>query len=430
MKQHPLSLVGVGCGGRTLTYCGLAARQPDRYRLIAGADPLARRVNKLAGMSQNPGFRAFASDAELFAAGRLADVAIIGTQDAYHVEPALRAMEVGYDVLLEKPIAPNPSDILKLEAAAIRLGRKVMVCHVLRYSPFYEKVKEILETGILGDIVSVDAREGVGAWHQSHSYVRGHWAVSGKATPMLIAKSCHDLDIIAWLVGCPCEEVSSFGSLQHFTAAHAPEGAPARCTDGCPVGDTCFYNALHYAGRQRVWLQWVMDGSDDAGEAEVAAWLKTSPWGRCVYRCDNDAVDHQVLAMRFAGGATATFTMTAFDSGRDITICGTCATLRGGESVKSQSGHDIIVQEHSGNTTRYGVRIEEGGYGGHGGADTGLVNALDREMRKPMGEMRSGLPASIESHLIGYAAEESRHSGQTVNLAGFREKMREGNQRL
>lgn len=424
MKQQPLTLVGVGCGGRTLTYCGLAARQPHRYRIIAGADPLAHRVNKLGGLSQNPDFRAFASDEALFAAGRLADVAIIGTQDAYHVEHALRAMETGYDLLLEKPIAPNPSDILKLEAAAARLGRKVMVCHVLRYSPFYEKVKAILETGILGDVVSVDAREGVGAWHQSHSYVRGHWAVSGKATPMLIAKSCHDLDIIAWLVGHRCEEISSFGSLQHFTAAHAPEGAPARCTDGCPVGDTCFYNALHYAGRERGWLQWVMDRSDNVSEAEVAEWLKTSPWGRCVYRCDNDAVDHQVLAMRFAGGATGTFTMTAFDSGRDITICGTHATLRGGESVKSQSGHDIIVQEHSGNTTRYGVRIEEGGYGGHGGADVGLVNALDREMRKPIGEMRSGLPASIESHLMGYAAEESRHSGRTICLADFRKKMR------
>ena len=422
--NQPLTLVGVGCGGRTLTYCGLAARQPRRYRVIAGADPLPHRVNKLGELSQNPGFRAFASDEELFAAGRLADVAIIGTQDAYHVDPALRAMETGYDVLLEKPIAPNPSDILKLEAAAVRLGRKVMVCHVLRYSPFYEKVKEILESGILGDIASIDAREGVGAWHQTHSYVRGHWAVSGKATPMLIAKSCHDLDIIAWLVGRPCEAVSSFGTLQYFTAAHAPEGAPARCTDGCPVGDTCFYNALHYANRQRGWLQWVMDGSDNAGEAEVAEWLKTSPWGRCVYRCDNDAVDHQVLAMRFAGGATGTFTMTAFDSGRDMTICGTRATLRGGDAVKSQSGHDIIVQEHSGNTTRYGVCIEEGGYGGHGGADNGLVNALDREMRKPMSEMRSGLPASTESHLIGYAAEESRHSGRTVNLAGFREKMR------
>ena len=420
--QSPLSLVGIGCGGRTITYCGLAAREPHRYRVIAGADPNAVRVEELRKASRNPDFRGFSSDRELFAAGRLADVAVIGTQDAYHVEPAIMAMETGYDVLLEKPIAPDPREILHLLEVSEKLDRKVMVCHVLRYSPFYEKAKEIVESGILGEIQTIDAREGVGAWHQAHSFVRGHWAVTGKCTPMLIAKSCHDMDIFSWLMGRPCERVSSFGSLNYFTAANAPKDAPARCTDGCPVGADCFYNALNYIDREHGWL-YPMDGRETATADQIRAWLTTSPWGRCVYRCDNDAVDHQVVAMNFAGGATGTFTMTAFDNGRELVICGTKAVLRGGDSMKNLSGHDIIVQMHSGDTVRHGIHIAKGGYGGHGGADSGLVNALDREMAKPAREIRSGLHASVESHLIGYAAEESRLTGRTIDLEAYRRSL-------
>lgn len=424
--KSPLRLVGVGCGGRTRTYCELAAKLPDRYRVVAAADPTPARVEMIRKASCNPDFRGFKTDDELFAAGKIADICIIGTQDSYHVEPALKAMETGYDILLEKPIADDPAEIVRLLQAAERLGRKVLVCHVLRYSPFYVKVKQILESGILGDIVTIDAREGVMPWHQAHSYVRGHWAVTGKATPMLIAKSCHDMDIISWMVNRPCTSVSSFGSLTHFTAANRPEGAPDRCTDGCPVADTCIYNAALYTSRQRGWLQWVMDNGLKATSAEVIEWLKTSPWGRCVYACDNDAVDHQVVAMEFEGKCTGTFTMTAFDSGRDLVICGTKGRLRGGDNIKSMSGQDIVVNLHTGDAIRYGVNSDVGGYDGHGGGDPGLVHAIDLEMAKPAREMRSGLHASVESHLIGYAAEESRRTGKTVELASYREQLAAG----
>lgn len=417
----PLALVGIGCGGRTLTYCGLAAAHPHRFRIVGGADPNAFRVGELQKISGDPDFRTFDSADSLFAAGRFADIAVIGTQDAYHVAPAIRAMEAGYDVLLEKPIAQSPEEVLLLLDMARRLGRRVMVCHVLRFSPLYTKVKEILSTGILGDIVALDAREGVGAWHQAHSYVRGHWADTSKATPMLVAKSCHDLDLISWFLERPCLEVSSFGALSHFTAANAPEGAPERCTDGCPVSSTCFYNALHYADRERSWLH-PMDGGFTASPEEIRSWVAKSPWGRCVYRCNNDAVDHQVVSMRFERNATATFTMTAFDEGRDLIICGTKATLTAGHALRSFSGQDILVEEHSGEVTGFKISTSKGGYAGHGGADEGLVEVLDSEMRKPIEEMRSGLPASVESHLIAYAAEKSRHTGRTVQVAELRGK--------
>ena len=423
MMKAPLGLVGIGCGGRTRTYCELAAAMPDRYRVIAAADPNPARVEMVRKIAKNPDFRSFPTDDELLAAGKLGDVCIIGTQDSYHVEPAMKAMEAGYDLLLEKPIADDPVEILHLLRAAERLRRKVLVCHVLRYSPFYVKVKQIVDSGILGRIITIDAREGVGPWHQAHSYVRGHWSVTGRATPMLIAKSCHDMDIISWMARKPCTRVSSFGGLTHFTPENRPAGAPDRCVDGCPVADTCIYNAALYASRHRDWLQWVMDGGLHASSQDVLEWLRTSPWGRCVYACDNDAVDHQVVAMEFAGGCTGTFTMTAFDSGRDIVICGTEGRLRGGDNVKTLCGSDIVVNLHAGDTIRHEVSTDAGGYEGHGGGDPGLVDALDVEMAKPADEMRSGLPASVESHFIGYAAEESRRTGTTVDLASFRDRL-------
>ena len=420
MSNKILGIVGIGCGARTRTYCELAALSPHRYRVVGAADPNPIRVEKVRELSRNPDFRSFASDKELLAAGKLADVCIIGTQDAYHVEPALRAMEVGYDLLLEKPIAVNSREVMGLLTQAERLGRKVMVCHVLRYSPFYVKVKEIIDSGVLGDILTIDAREGVGAWHQCHSFVRGHWAVTGKATPMIVAKSCHDMDMLSWLASRRCERVSSFGALSHFNEANAPAGAPAYCTDGCPAGDSCPYNAMLYTNQHRRWLQWVMDGYATATDAEIVKWLTVSPFGRCVYHCDNDAVDHQVVAMEFEGHLTATFTMTGFDDGRDLIICGTKGRLRGGESMKAQAGNDIVVKTVAGDSVAYQVSTNVGGYDGHGGGDPGLVNALAGEFAKLAHEMRSGLYASLESHIIGFGAEDSRLSGKTVDLAAYR----------
>jgi predicted dehydrogenase len=292
-----LRLAGIGCGGRTFTYLSLAAQMPERYEVVAAADPLPDRVEKIRKAAKNPNFRGFASDAELLAQPKLADVMVIGTQDAYHVQPCLAAMERGYDVLLEKPIATNLKDVLRLESAARRLGRKVLICHVLRYTPFYAKVREIVASGALGDVVSLAASEGVGAWHQAHSFVRGHWGVTEKCSPMLIAKSCHDLDIISWLMDRRCLSVSSYGDLTHFRAENAPQGAPARCTDGCPVAASCSYNATLYATIHRGWLHWVYDQEPGASTEQIhsgsrrarggdASTVATTPrsttrWWRC-----------------------------------------------------------------------------------------------------------------------------------------------------
>jgi predicted dehydrogenase len=394
---------------------------PEHYEVVGAADPLAHRVAKVKELSRNPAFRSFDSDKAILSEQKLADVMIIGTQDAYHVPPCIAAMEKGYDILLEKPIATRLDEVLRLEKTAARLGRKVLVCHVLRYSPFYRTVKEVVDSGVLGDIVAMNASEGVGTWHQAHSYVRGHWSVVERASPMIIAKSCHDMDIMAWLIGRPCVSVASYGALTYFTERNAPPGAPSRCTDGCPVAMSCIYNATLYATRHRRWLPYVYDDEKGASQEQIRQWLAQSPWGRCVYRCDNTAVDHQVVALTFEGDATATFTMTAFADGRNIEIYGTRGKLRGGSSVKGHAGADIVVTRHGGgNTERINVSTAVGGYAGHGGGDPGLVTALYEEMMRDRPEdMHSSLSKSVQSHVMGFAAEEARLTGTTVALEQF-----------
>lgn len=420
--QKRLKLAGIGCGGRTRTYLELAARQPDRYEIVAAADPLPERVARIHAVSGNPDFRAFKNDHDFFAEPKMADVVIIGTQDNYHVEPCLAALERGYDVLLEKPIATRLEEVIRLEQAVARSGRRVMICHVLRFTPIYRKIKQLLAGGVIGEIVALDANEGVGPFHQTHSYVRGHWAVTEKATPMIIAKCCHDMDILGWLVDKPCRRISSFGSLRHFTAAAAPPGAPSRCSGGCPHLATCPYNAYHYYSKYRDhWFSYIHDDAATMTPEAFEEWLNVSPWGRCVYHCDNTAVDRQTVMLDFEDGIVATFTMTAFDEGRSLTVRGTKGRLVAGDLARRLSGHDIVVDSFiDGSTTLHDVTIEEGGYETHAGGDAGLMQALFDEMtRNDPAEMSTSIHRSVASHVLGFAAEASRQSGTTIDVRDF-----------
>ena len=275
-----LKLACIGCGARAQTYATLAARRPEQFEIVAGADPVPERVEKLRVISGRADFRGFPDAEALLAAGKLADVAIVATQDNDHYRCCTGALRLGYNVLLEKPISTCVEQVLEIQRLARQMDRRVMVCFVLRFAAFYRKVKEIIDSGVLGEIVSIQASEGVMPWHQAHSFVRGHWSVVQKSSPMILSKCCHDTDIVHWLVGRRCRRVASFGSLEYFRPERAPSGAPARCTDGCPVGDTCPYNALRYVGDMRTpWLGMVYDRAQEASPDEITAWLRTSPWG-------------------------------------------------------------------------------------------------------------------------------------------------------
>ena len=422
-SSKPLTIAAAGCGARARTYCKIAQSLGDRYSIVAGADPVSGRLEAMQKISNNPEFKAFDSAEELLAEDKLADVIIIGTQDNYHFEPAKKALEKGYHILLEKPAAQTLEEVLELTRLAEKYDRKILLCFVLRYTKFYSKVHEIVSSGRLGSIISMHASEGVDAWHQAHSFVRGHWGRKDESTPMIIAKCSHDTDYISWLMQSRCESVSSFGRLSYFTKENAPEGAADRCTSGCPhaapQGGTCMYDAHLYLKKHDTWLDMVHPKPEDRTDEESIEWLKSAPWGRCAWKCDNDVVDHQVVNMDFENGATASLTMTAFDFGRSLEIFGTKATLRGGEAHKSISKTDISIRDHdTGETETITLdnAAEEDGYKGHGGGDFGLVDAMDTIFRGD--KCNDALIAnSIESHLIGFAAEQSRlAAGATVRL--------------
>lgn len=418
----PLRLAIAGCGSRGRTYSRIAAHLAPRYAIVAAADPnpVARaRVVEAAG---DTGCREFSSVEEMLDARPEADVMVIATQDNFHHQQAIRAMQAGYDLLLEKPAATRLDDVLAIRDAARSTGRKVVLCYVLRHTPFYRAIKDFLAGGRLGKIMNIQAFEGVEPYHQAHSFVRGHWSKIGESSPMILAKSCHDMDIMQWLVGAPTRALSSFGHLGFFHAAHAPAGAPLRCTDGCPHVGNCVYDAHRYLTDKRRWLNMILPDAESVDDDTILNFLRSSPWGRCVWRCDNDAVDHQVVAFDFENGVTGTFTMSAFDHGRHITILGTEGVLKGGADAARTGTPELWFRAH---TSEKAEPIPlptypDYGYGGHGGGDYGIINALDHILRA-QDDNEHLLDSTLESHFMAFAAEQSRHdNGRRILLDDLR----------
>lgn len=406
-----LSIAILGCGSRGRTYARIASSLGDRYEITAATDIVPGRTATVAGLSKPGVTQTFASADEFFAAGKLAEVLIIATQDADHVGHATAALHAGYDILLEKPAADSREDCEALDELARTLGRRIALCFVLRYSPFYATVKHFIESGRLGKIITLSATEGVEPFHQGHSFVRGHWAKKSNSTPMIVAKCSHDADLICWLTDSSPRSVSSIGKLSWFRAENAPQGAPPRCTDGCPAAGSCMYDAHRYLTDKRRWLAMVMDGADVADDAQIHDFLHTSPWGRCVYQCDNDVVDHQIVTTELENGITASLVMTAFDQGRAIEIHGTLGSLRGGDPAHAAGAPELWFREHATETLEP-IPVEKtgnDGYAGHGGGDFGLIQALESLFSGP-----DSLPPGLDGlagHRLAYLAEDSRVAG-------------------
>jgi predicted dehydrogenase len=415
-------LVGAGNRGR-FVFGGYALANPDRLRIAAFAEPDEEKREEMASEHGIPPEGCFRDWKELLGEDRLAPLAIVATGDTLHVEPALAAFARGYHVLLEKPIAPTPGECVRVVDAAEEAQRMLQIGHVLRYTPFYRRVHEIIESGALGEVVSLDLREHVAYWHMTHSFVRGKFRNRELAAPIILAKSCHDLDLMVWFMGRPALRVSSFGSVGHFRAAAAPEGAPERCSDGCPAGRDCPHDAERfYLGPDdevaRIW-PWSDVSLDSSREARRRA-LERGVYGRCVYRCDNDVADHQVVAVEFEGGATGSLTVHGLGSEeeRTIRLSGTRGELSGvlQSGVIEVSRHGVLGNE----------RYEMGGAAlGHYGGDDGLLDHFSGVLeRRAAGEIRASGRVSLESHLMGFAAEQARLSGSVVEMADFRKQAR------
>ena len=418
--MQPVTLLIIGCGARGGGYAEFARHFPERAKIVAVADPNPVRRNSVGDEHQVPAERRFTCWEDAAKAPRLADAVLICTQDVMHEAPAIAFASLGYAILLEKPMAPTAQACRNIVAAVKKAGVLFAVCHVLRYTAFTRKLKEILDSGAIGDIVSIQHLEPVGYWHQAHSFVRGNWRNAEESSPMLLAKCCHDLDWLRFIMGCPCRQVHSFGTLLHFRKEQAPHGAATRCVDcSKDIEGNCPYSALKIYLRDRLdkgcggWPVSVL--ADKVTPDTVRKALEVGPYGRCVYACDNDVVDNQVVNLLFDNGATASMTMTAFmqHSGRLTRIFGTRGAVETDSNV-------IKVQDFLTDQERLvetAVQNDGGILTGHGGGDFGLMEAFVAAVstRDPT-QIHSGIDETLESHLMVFAAEESRHAGQTIAL--------------
>lgn len=418
-KKISVAIAGLGSRGKD-TYAAAAKLFPDKMKIAAIADIDRAKVQEAATEYQVPENACFFSAEEMLAQDKLADVMFIATQDRQHVKHAVPALKKGYHLLLEKPISPDLQECRELVKAAKKYNRQVIICHVLRYAPFYEKLKELIESGTIGEIVSVMAIENVGWWHQAHSFVRGNWRNADVTSPMILQKCCHDMDILLWLTGKTCKSVSSFGGTYLFRKEQAPDGAAKRCLDGCRAKADCPFDAEKIYMDHREYgvrhgnCKWPLDVLTlHPTEESIIHALQSGPYGRCVYDCDNNVVDHQVVNLNMTDGSTISLTMCGFtaDISRYTKFMGTK-----GEIIADMAANTIHITEFGRDTRVIDVSEVLGSQSKHGGGDCRLVeDFLDMiiEGREPDGRTTS-VECSMESHYCALAAEESRLKGGTV----------------
>ncbi|MFX1314221.1 MAG: Gfo/Idh/MocA family protein [Promethearchaeota archaeon] len=474
MMEKPVTAVLIGAGRRgLLSYGNYALNNREKLKFVAVAEPIQARREKFAKIHGIPSSRRYETWEDLLNESKLADVAFICTQDQMHTDPTLLALEKGYNVLLEKPMAHTLKDCFKIVKKAEETGRILGIGHILRYTPFFSKINRIIQKGLLGDVVNITHRENIMWYHYAHSFIRGPWANVDKSSPMILAKCCHDFDLLYWMVGSLPKKISSFGSLMHFRPENAPKGAPKYCLDGCPAKEICLYYApriyidilpitqimeksenrfLKILGKLRKNHVKVLtqiskiltplkslryykdfpisylytDQKEDYTDETKARILKTSPYGRCVYYSDNNVVDHQVVNIEFENGVTANLTMHGFSEleGRTIRIDGTKATLIGEYHI---SGQKIILYDHfSGKESlifKKKLRLEAQEYDE---GDFGLVDAFIKSIvYKDIPQLLTNARVSLESHLMAFAATESRLNTTIVDMRKFRKNAEE-----
>ncbi len=405
---RPLTAIVIGAGNRGNVYADYALKYPDELKIVGVAEPIPHKIKKFSKAHGIPEKNCFPTWENVFEREKFADAVIVTTPDNLHYGPAMAALPMGYDMLIEKVVAQSWRECNDILQATVKHKSIVAVCHVLRYTPYFRKLKEMCSSGVLGDIISVQHFEPVEHIHMSHSFVRGPWRNSKESNPMILSKSCHDTDILRWLIDKPCTKVSSFGKLSLFRKENAPKGSTHRCTDGCPVEAECPYSALKIYKTNKWYLGHLNleTGTDD----EILQRLKTTRYGICVYQSDNDVVDHQVCNFEFEGGITAAFSMEAMTNymGRRTRIMATKGHIVGDENEMEHFDFS------SRGLTKWNVNQADI-TSGHGGGDYGLMHDFVRaSMKKDASLLTSTIQASMESHLMGFMAEQSRLDGGKV----------------
>jgi predicted dehydrogenase len=467
-----ITAILIGAGNRGMdVYGNYALKFPDKLKFVAVAEPIQFRKEKFARLHKIPLKRTYNSWEEILGEEKLADIAFVCTQDQMHIDPTLIALDRGYNILLEKPMAHTLEGCIKIVKKVEETKRILGICHVLRYTNFFLTVKETILKGLLGNIVNISQRENISWYHMAHSFVRGNWRNVDLSSPMILQKCCHDLDLLFWMVGCKSKKISSFGSLKHFVPSNAPKGSPYYCVEGCPIEKTCLYYApriyidiipiiqileksnqfgfkilanlrkkhirlltilsklIKLINRLRYWREWPVgpmysglpeEITEDYSDETKIEILKSNPYGRCVYKCDNDVVDHQVVNIEFENDVTANLTMHGFSEreGRTLRIDGTKATLIG---QFSDSGQEIILFDPFSGTKKVifsqKLTIDSSG---HGGGDFALVDAFLETLHSNKSQPLTNAIDSLESHLMAFAANESRLQAKVVDMENFR----------
>jgi predicted dehydrogenase len=409
MDGKIIEIAIAGGGHRGYGFAAILASLPYLARVVAVAEPRKEYRERVVSEFSIAPELVFEDWRDMAATPKFCDAVIVSTMDREHTQPAIAFLGQGYHLFLEKPMATTLEECRLIARAHEKAGTIACVCHSMRYHKAFAALKAEVDSGRIGDIVSIDQIEQVNWWHFAHSFIRGNWGNEGRSSFMLLAKSCHDMDYIRYLAGSRCERVQSFGSLSYFKKEHAPQGAGDRCTR-CAVESTCHFSAIRrYVNTDRLVWPANVASSDHSAEAHRKA-IETGPYGRCVWACDNDVVDHQVVALEFQGGVTATFTMTAFtqEGGRKIRVHGTKGEIEFTEKLME------LRTFADGNKTTVFFAPEQGG---HGGGDMRAMQSFLTAIRESCQDLvLTGIAESLETHTITFAAEKSRQEGRTVSL--------------
>lgn len=416
MKKVRLALIGAGDRGMHC-YAPYAKENPWKVEFTAVAD---RDDEKRRIFAEEHGIKqenCFSDYEDMLNVPKLADAVLICTSDRLHFKPAMKAMEKGYHIMLEKPMATTPEECMALWEASVKYDRMFILCFVLRYTEFFNTIHQIIADGRIGEVNSINHMENIPLVDQVHSFTRGIFRNEETACPIIISHCCHDLDLISWFAGSKCKKVASFGGLTYFRKENTPEGAPKYCLDGCPVASECKYYAPNYYMTEDIGWPTSTIGTDMSFEAREEA-IKTGPYGRCVFQCDNDVADNQTVIMEFENGVTANFSLQPFasESGRTLKIVGTKGEIQADMEKNTIRVYDLLTGRHE------NMEIQSSKYK-YGGGDHGIMEYFVDCVMAEKSQGRSSMNSSIEAHMIAFAAEKSRKTGTVVDMDKFRAEM-------
>ena len=411
--DRPLTAITLGAGSRGTLYGEYAIEFPRELDIVGVAEPIVERNDRHAKTHNIPDENRFVTWEHVLERPKFADMVIVSMPDDLHHEPCIQAMRLGYDVLLEKPMAQSEAECREILKVQQETGRIVGIAHVLRYAPYFIDMRNVVRSGKLGRIVNMQHMEPIEWRHMMHSYVRGNWHDSEVTTPIILAKSCHDLDIMRWIMDEPCDKITGFGDLSFYTRENAPEGSGDRCLS-CAVEEGCAYSAKKMYLRDKERLHAIMPVVPDDPERLnelILHSLETTNYGRCAFKMENDQPEHLACAMEFRSGATATFSMDGFTSyhGRRTRLMGTKGDLVGDMDTFTYTDY------MTGEAFTWDISVSDvKGYedSGHGGGDYRFVSdLLNAIYNRDESLLTSTVAASVESHVMGFRIEQSRKGG-------------------